>query len=53
MESNKEYYAFITEPARNIDNYEEMHQRFLEEGFDVQALSGQEEAEFDLNVKIN
>ena len=43
----KEYYAFITEPARNIDNYEEMHQRFLEEGFDVQALSGQEEAEFD------
>ena len=42
-----DYAAFITEPARNIDNRDEMLKAFREEGFDVQPLSGREEAECD------
>ena len=39
--------AFITEPARRIDNKEEMLASFRDAGFNVQALSGREEAEYD------
>lgn len=41
------YYAFMTEPARNIDNLEEMLKEFEEVGFKVEALTGKQEAEYD------
>ena len=40
-------FAFITEPARNIDNKEEMLASFHQAGIDVDAISGQQEAAFD------
>ena len=41
------YYAFMTEPARNIDNLDEMLKEFEEVGFKVEALTGKQEAEYD------
>lgn len=40
-------FAFITEPARNIDNRKEMLAAFHEAGIDVDAISGQQEATYD------
>lgn len=42
-----EYKAFITEPARNIENKEEMLNAFRNCGLEVIALTGKEEAEYD------
>ena len=49
LEQNKveQAFAFITEPARGIDNCQQMLDAFQESGFTVQALTGKEEAEFD------
>lgn len=41
-------YAFITEPARQIDNLAEMLSAFRQTGIDVDAISGEQEAAFDL-----
>ena len=41
------FAAFITEPARGIDNKDEMLEAFRQAGFDVQPLSGRQEAEYD------
>ena len=46
-EQVESFGAFITEPARHIDNKEELLAAFQEAGFNVQALSGREEAEYD------
>ncbi len=41
------YKAFITEPARNITNKEEMLNAFSSCNLEVVALTGEEEAEYD------
>ena len=41
------FYAFMTEPARNIDNLDEMLKEFEEVGFKVEPLTGIQEAEYD------
>ncbi len=41
------FYAFITEPHRGITNKDDMLRQFGDCGFDVQPLSGREEAEYD------
>ena len=41
------YFAFITEPWRRLTNTEEFLSRLSESGFDIDALSGQEESEYD------
>ncbi len=40
-------YAFITEPARRIDNRSELLSAFQQAGFNVDALSGEQEATYD------
>ena len=39
--------AFITEPWRNIDNTEELLDGLAESGFQIEPLSGRQEAEYD------
>ena len=41
------YWAFMTEPARGIDNLPEVRTAFLDAGFQVQFVSGRQEAEYD------
>lgn len=40
-------YGFITEPWRRIDNDQEMIQAFTDCGFEIHALTGEEEATYD------
>ncbi len=43
----QEYKAFITEPARNIENKDELLDAFRNCNLEVIALTGKEEAEYD------